>query len=43
MFVFPHFIMAVIMHVKCDAGSGLQNNTYFEEHLGMTAFLESVL
>ena len=24
-FVFPHFIMAAILHVKCDVGSGREN------------------
>ena len=24
-FVFPHFIMAAIPHVKCDIGSGREN------------------
>ena len=24
-FVFPHFIMAAIRHVKCDEGSGQEN------------------
>ena len=26
-FVFPHFIMAAIPHVKCDVGCGRENET----------------
>ena len=29
LFVFPHFIMAAIPHVKCDVGSGRENEVLF--------------
>ena len=33
-FVFHHFIMAAIPHVKCDVGSVLENSTWFSSNNG---------
>ena len=32
-FAFPHFIIAAIPHVKCDVGSGRENEEYVKDML----------